>query len=88
MNHSFESRVAGIPCLIEITHYVCVKGDSRADCSDDYYGYTEVEWEVQDSRGRAAPWLERKLDDADRRRIDEEAIDEVSSLQESALADW
>jgi hypothetical protein len=38
----------------------------------DYYGYTESEWEVLDRNGRPAAWLERKLTDTDRSRIDQE----------------
>jgi hypothetical protein len=38
----------------------------------DYYGYSECEWEVLDRNGRPAAWLERKLTDADRSRIDQE----------------
>jgi hypothetical protein len=69
-----ETHISGIPCLIAVTNYKRVKGSfSRNAPSDmDYHGYTESEWEVCDRRGRPAPWLERKLDDAARDRIEEE----------------
>jgi uncharacterized protein YutD len=51
-----ESRVAGIPCIIDVEEYE--EGD--------------WEWAVLDRRGRYAEWLERKLTSADRSRIDEE----------------
>lgn len=70
-----ESYVAGIPCIIGVTDYINVKGDSRADSDLDYYGYTEAEWVVCDRRGRPAPWLERKVSDKDTDRI-ETAIEE------------
>jgi hypothetical protein len=56
-----ETRVAGIPCIVGVTHFESVAGDSRADSDWDYYGYTESEWEVCDRRGRPAPWLAKKL---------------------------
>lgn len=56
-----ETTVAGIPCIIGVTEYSSVAGDSRADSDWDYYGYTEAEWEVCDRRGRPAPWLAKKL---------------------------
>jgi hypothetical protein len=60
-----ETRVAGIPCLIGVIDFSRVGGSySYHAASDmDYYGYTESEWDVCDSRGRKAPWLERKLND-------------------------
>lgn len=60
-----ETRVAGIPCLIGVIDFTRVRGSySYHAASDmDYYGYTESEWDVCDSRGRKAPWLERKLTD-------------------------
>lgn len=69
-----ESRVAGIPCIIRVTHFESVRGsyNYNAPSDMDYYGYTESEWEVLDRRGRPAAWLERKLTDADRSRIDQE----------------
>lgn len=76
-NELVPVRIAGIPAAVRVTRHVAVRGSfSRNAPSDlDYYGYTESDWEVCDSRGRAAPWLERKMTDADRERI-EEAVDE------------
>jgi len=56
-----ETTVAGIPCIVGVTHFESVAGDSRADSDWDYEGYTESEWEVCDRRGRPAPWLAKKL---------------------------
>ena len=60
-----DIRVAGIPCIVAVTHFECVKGSfSYHAASDmDYHGYTECEFEVLDRKGRRAPWLERKLTD-------------------------
>ncbi len=70
-------RIAGIPAAVRVTRHTRVRGSfSRNAPSDlDYYGYTESEWQVCDSKGRAALWLERKMTDDDRVRIDE-AVDE------------
>ena len=70
-------RVHGIPCLIGVTSYTCVKGDSSTWASDlDYYGYTECDWEILDRKGYVAEWLERKGVDTDALN---ETIDEYFS---------
>ncbi len=72
---TFLSTVAGIPCVVEITDYTIQEplGPS-ADSDWDCYGYSEVDFTVCDRRGRAAPWLERKLTDQDKARLKEEAL--------------
>lgn len=69
-----ESRVAGIPCIIGVTHFESVKGsfDYHADSDWDYHGYTDCEFEVLDRRGRKAAWLERKLTDDMTQKIESE----------------
>lgn len=76
-----ESRIAGIPCLIGVTHFNSVRGSYsyNAPSDMDYYGYTESEWEVLDRRGRPAAWLERKLTDRKRSRIDEEVFEHMEA---------
>jgi hypothetical protein len=70
----FSSRIDNIPCLIEVTHYLHQPPMGRwADNSNDAAGYTEVEFDVLDSRGRPAEWLERKVTQKDRSRIEAEA---------------
>ena len=72
-------NVAGIPCLIGVTHYHKVKGDSSTWDSDmDYHGYVECEFTVCDRRGRPAPWLERKLTDNDTNRIEREIAEQLN----------
>jgi hypothetical protein len=75
-----ESTVAGIPCLIGVTEFSSVRGSYsyHADSDMDYYGYTESEWVVLDRRGRPAAWLERKLTDADRSRIEQEVAETMA----------
>ena len=69
-----ETTIAGIPCLIGVTHYECVRGSySYNAVSDmDYYGYSEAEWDVLDRKGYKAAWLERKLTARDHDRINAE----------------
>lgn len=59
------SKVSGIPCLIDVTHFNKVCGSfSREAASDmDYHGWTDIEFTVCDKRGKPAPWLERKMTD-------------------------
>jgi len=65
-----EARVAGIPCLINPTHVLVVAPNHNSDNSGDYYGYSEIEYEVCDLRGRPAPWLQRKMTDKDRDAVE------------------
>ena len=69
-----ESTVAGIPCIIGVTHYDSVEGSYsyNADSDLDYYGYNDAEWEVLDRKGYKAAWLERKLTASDHDRINAE----------------
>ena len=55
-------RIAGIPAQVEITRYKVIPPDHRTWASDiDFYGSTELEFNILDRKGRPAPWLERKL---------------------------
>lgn len=69
-----ESTVAGIPCIIGVTHYESVTGSYsyNAPSDLDYYGYNDAEWEVLDRKGYKAAWLEKKLTKSDIVRIEEE----------------
>ena len=71
----FEHRVAGIPCQIGVTHFFRQapwKGSAHTAPSDmDYYGYTEMEYDILDRRGRPAAWLESKMTDADHDSVKE-----------------
>jgi hypothetical protein len=75
-----ESRVAGIPCLIGVTHFESVRGSYNYHAASDwdYHGYTECEFEVLDRRGRKAPWLERKLTDKIIQEIEQDIADQLN----------
>lgn len=74
-----ETRIAGIPCKINVKLFERVQGSySRyEESAQDYYGWTELDWDVLDRRGRPAPWLERKLTADEIRRIESEIIEGV-----------
>lgn len=63
------TRIAGIPCLIGVTYYLKVSGSPYADNDWDYKGYTDSDWIVLDTKGRPAPWLEKKVDEKEADRI-------------------
>ena len=72
-----QTHVAGIPCRIEFT----VRGryiPARINAEPDYCHeaeYPDIEFEVLDRRGRPAPWLAKKLTDADIHRIENEILE-------------
>ena len=70
-----NTRIAGIPCQIQVNSFNRVPGSYQADNDLDYYGYVECAWSVLDRNGRKAAWLERKLTEADRMRIDKEVME-------------
>ena len=77
MSTLMETRVAGIPCTARIDHVNVVKGSYsyNAASDHDYHGYSEVVWELCDRRGRPAPWLDKKLTNADAARIENEILE-------------
>ena len=71
-----DTKIQGIPCLVEVTTFINVepwKGSPHTcPSSDDYYGYTEIEYDVLDRKGYRAKWLERKMTDRDVERVKED----------------
>lgn len=73
-----ETRIAGIPCRVELTHCFVQKPlGPRCDSDLDCYGYADVEFDVLDRNGRPAPWLERKMSDSERSEIEGLLLEEV-----------
>ena len=70
------TQIQGIPCLVEVTTFIHVKpwkgSPHTCPSSDDYYGYTEIEYDVLDRKGYHAKWLECKITDKDKDRIIED----------------
>ena len=73
--------VKGIPALVHVTTYKRVppwRGSARScPSADDYYGYTELEYQLHDRKGYPAEWLERKLDEDAEIRIEEEILSAI-----------
>jgi hypothetical protein len=70
-----ETRISGIPCSVEVTSFSPYRCNRRGHI--DHWlpdEMPEIEWTVCDSKGRPAPWLEKKLTPAERRRIEGELI--------------
>ena len=78
-----ESRVAGIPCRIGVVQFDQVKGtySAHTESGMDYYGYSEIEFDVLDRRGRRAAWLEAKLNSGARTRIEREITSHLNVSQ-------
>lgn len=72
-----EFRIAGIPCLIGIIDYECQPGSFsyNADSDWDYYGYSNLDYDVLDRKGYKADWLAKKITSQIEVEI-EEAVEE------------
>lgn len=70
-----QTRISGIPCLIEVTSYypaTPMKWFRNGDCAPPED--EEIEFRVLDRKGYPAPWLEKKMDEEDRIRIEQELL--------------
>ena len=77
----FESTCCGIPCIIRVLSWDGYKPAYVSGPADRCYPEEggEGEWEILDRRGRPAPWLEVKLTDKERIRIDEEVFNHMEN---------
>ncbi len=78
------TRISNIPCQVEITCYYPAR-PARLHGHPDRYAPgepEEISFQVLDRRGRVAPWLEAKLDEQDRRRIEDELLAYLNHEQE------
>lgn len=76
-----ETRIAGIPCLIDVHHVAVVKGSFRYDAPSDldYRGYSEVDYTICDRNGRPAPWLSRKATRQDEADIEQLILEDYEN---------
>ena len=82
-----NTHIQGIPCQVKISSYIYQKPlGPRADSDVDCYGYSEAEYLILDRRGYPAAWLERKMTDLDRERIEVEIDDYKREEREEARA--
>ena len=71
----FQSKVCGIPCIVEVTTYckaqpMRIWGSGMGDC--DPPEPEEFEFQLLDRKGYRAAWLEAKLTDAIEQKIYED----------------
>jgi len=71
-----ETKIAGIPCLIDVHHCDVVEGSYSYNAASDwdYHGYTECDYTVCDRKGYKADWLMKKMTPEDCARIEDEII--------------
>jgi hypothetical protein len=74
-----ESTIAGIPCTIGVLEYdeVAPYAGSVYNCNSDsdYYGYTDLSYDILDRKGYPAAWLERKMTRKDEERVEMDIAD-------------
>lgn len=75
------SKVQGIPCIVRVTSWSAnvpaqVSGPPER-CYPAEGG--ESAWEILDRNGRPAAWLEKKMTDDDRYRIDAEIFNHMEN---------
>jgi hypothetical protein len=77
--YTINTKVSGIPAKIGVTRVYRQAGSClQNEVSDlDYHGYSEYDYEILDTRGHRAMWLERKLTDAMRIQIEQEIAEAV-----------
>lgn len=75
--NEFETTCCGIPCIIRVLSWDDYRpaylGGAPENCYPAEGGCGD--WEILDRKGRPAPWLEIKMTDKERIRIDEEVFE-------------
>lgn len=59
----FDYYIGTHDVQIQVTHYHHQERDFNADCSDDYYGFTDIEYDVLDMDGKPASIYPNKNQD-------------------------
>lgn len=79
-----EIDVVGIPALADVVRYRPGKPGRTDGPPELCYPPepTELEWRLLDRRGRPATWLERKLTERERERIERELIEYLETEED------
>lgn len=77
--NTFDYRIAGIPCKIEVLQCNRTKGTFSYHASSDleYYGEAEVEFRVLDRKGYKANWLAKKMSEHEHEEICELILENI-----------
>ena len=69
--------VCGIPAIARVLHYRPYEPAYRRGHPDNWEPASppEIDFEILDRRGRPAPWLDRKLNNEARARLERELIE-------------
>ena len=77
-----QTRIAGIPCIVNLVSVVGQFSPAVISKDPDYCHeaeYPEVTFQVCDRKGYPAPWLERKLTCEEASRIESELLEELGN---------
>jgi hypothetical protein len=72
-----DVRVCGIPAIARVLHYRPYEPAYRRGHPDNWEPASppEIDFEILDRRGRPAPWLDRKLNNEARARLERGLIE-------------
>jgi hypothetical protein len=76
-----------IPVTVVVDRYFYQRPDAGADNPDDYYGYTDIEWHLEDSDGNKLTNIERLLSKKDIGFINDEIEESIKVEVLSAQMD-
>lgn len=82
----FQTRVCGIPCVVRVTTWERYVPEFISGPPDKCYPAEGGcgEWMLLDTRGRPAPWLERKMTEDDREALEQKIFDFMEARDGSA----
>lgn len=90
-----ETSIQGIPCKIGVWDYIKVppwKGSVMTCPSDlDYYGYTDISYEILKMNETSYPWLEKKMTSKDYGMVEDEIseyFDNLKDLEDFRYDTW
>lgn len=79
----FYMHVKGIPCIAKVTYYLEKDADPFAHTDWDYYGYTEIEYDLFTRKGRPANLLKKFITTEE-----DDLIAQVSSYVKNVKEHW
>ncbi len=79
----FDTRVCGIPCIVRVTYWEAYIPAKISGPPENCYPAEggEGDWEILDTRGRPAQWLEKKMTDRDHKLLSQEVFERMESME-------